>query len=166
MLRIIIIKRIWWICPLFFLLGSCSESQKAWELESIGSSPYSRLSFRSNAFPKIILEILPLRGEMACFVTFSETRINSSSGTNAAITLRINHQTYEKTAALYEGDQRLGLNRETTDLLIQALQNGHMIEMEIGGYKTLISPESFSKNFTKLRNKKNSWDLSSHFRHL
>jgi hypothetical protein len=154
--------RLW---PLFFLLYGCFHSQETWVLESIEGAPYSRMSLSSNVFPKTRLEFLPLREKMASFVTFSETKIIPSSGKSVRLFLRIDQQTFETTADLYEGNQRLALNQEITERIIQSLQRGKSLEMEINGYKLLISPENFLQQYSKLLNQEKSWELSSLFRH-
>ncbi len=154
-----------WIGQFVFLFG-CSHTSNTWELEAIADAPYSRLSFVSNSFPKIAVEFLPIQKDIACFITFLESQIVPSSGKKTTIAFHIDQHAYKKTAMLREGNQRLVLEKEEANLLIQSLLEGKTVAIEINGYHISILPDHFSESFEKLTHKKTSWEISSLFRPL
>jgi hypothetical protein len=145
------------LLTLFFLFTSCVSSEEHWVLHSIGQDPYSGMSFTSNIFPKITLEFLCIRGKISSFLTLCEDSFVPGHCNTQSFLLEIDHQFFEKKGLVYEGNQRMALNEETTHLLIKALQENKSPTIEINGHKMVLSCHSFSEPFKKLLNKKKPW---------
>lgn len=77
------------------------------------------------------------------------------------VTVIIGANSIHDIVPVYEGAMRLRLSEETTNLMIQALQEGQEIDILVDGFEEKISPQQFPEAFEQfLRN----WELKKYLK--
>ena len=79
----------------------------------------------------------------------SLTRFRFTSKTELKILFTIEGESFESLAEVNEGAMRVRLEEKTTNLVIQALQEGREVAILIDGFKETLTPEQFADSFAR-----------------
>lgn len=138
---------------LIFFLASC-QSASSWKLEKTDSAETKYQSTRlcsktKNAFRGLALELLQLHGRLHGYINVFTQSLRSEKG-EAKVTLSIGGETYQDTAHLLKGGQRLLLKEEMVKLIVSSLSQGKVVLISLDGYEEEIQPEKFSAYYETL----------------
>lgn len=132
---------------LFLTLG-CSQKQ-SWQLDSIASGnaifDSARLIYADAGQSPLRLEIIRLGEEEEGFISLLRYRFTSSAETACFIEAQfvINGECRQARLPLLEGSMKLRIPPSVTEKLIEALQEGHKIDILLDGFKQEIDPTGF-----------------------
>lgn len=142
----------WMIRKLFFcfFLAGCAVTPSAWVVDKIatGSESYdsSRLKYNSShPHPQIAFEMIRTGDTIKAFINLTRHRLPEQT----KVIFTIDQQTFEDDVVVHEGRMHLKLSRQTTDLLIQALQEGHKIGILLDDFEEILDPGEFSSSFAE-----------------
>lgn len=142
------------INKLLFLMGivcGCT-SPHSWTLNTIATGDIafdcSRLTHASaQAHPPIAFEMIKMGDQIEAFINL--TRFRFTTQTQVKVLFTISGETFEDWVPVNEGAMRIRLLPETTQRLIQALQEGHKVVILIDGFEETLDPVQFSSSFAQ-----------------
>lgn len=136
---------------LFSLLSSCSKSSYWSSSSIIGEN--KKFSGSNLVYQKpgnlLQLELLKIDDEISCFLNISTTEF-SSSNKNISIDLITKTTSLSSLGYLRKGNQKIFLNEEATNFIIEALNKNEAITIKIEDMEETIDSQAFKKKFKKL----------------
>ena len=141
-------------CALLFL-GACASSLNSWRVDGIdagnGSYDLARLRYvPSLSHSPLTFEFLKLKENVEAFLSLSHFRFNPiDSDNNAKVIFTISNRVKEILVPIHEGQMRVRLPKETTEEIIQALQEGKKVAILLDGFEETLDPEQFSSSFAQ-----------------
>jgi len=140
------------LLSLLAIVSGCSTSQSLWTLDSIAAGDSSRLRYRSlQAHPSLSFEMVRVGDQIEAFLSLTRFRFRSAESTTIFFTLA--DQSFEDRVPIHEGGMRVRLSPETTQWLIQALQDGHQIGILLEDFEETLDPSQFSRSFSQFLTK-------------
>jgi hypothetical protein len=142
------------IKKLLFLIGvvfGCA-SPHSWTLNTIATGDpafdCSRLIYASpQAYPPMAFELTKMGDQVEGFIHL--TRFRFTSQPQVKVLFTIEEESFENWVPVNEGAMRIRLLPETTQRLIQALQEGHKVAILIDGFEETLDPAQFSSSFAQ-----------------
>lgn len=126
-----------------------------WKLESISTGDRvfdaARLTYSTNDSP-LRFEIVQQETGNAAFLSLMKFKFTPSQ--DLAIEYSINGERFEETVPLLEGKMRLRIPQETTERIIQALQDGQEVVIIVDGFERHLDSECFLGQYKKLTDRK------------
>ena len=92
-------------------------------------------------------EMVKVGGVIEAFLSLHRFRF--TSGENAKIIFTLGEESFEAQVRVHEGGMRLRLSDETTERLIQALQEGVKVAILVEDFEEVLDPEHFSTTFAQ-----------------
>lgn len=137
---------------LFGILAACSFTPSPWIADSIAagdrSFDTSRLRYASSQIhPPLAFEMLRTGGQIEAYLSLNRFRLPSIEPVKVFFT--VEDQSFEEEILVHEGGMRLRLSSETTQWLIETLQDGHKIGILLDDFEETLDPGQFSRSFAK-----------------
>lgn len=138
-------------CILITLLSACCQREITWHLEKIKTSQkchnFSQLYYVSpDPFCPLQLEILGNSSEFRLFINLLST--GYLEGESVTVKFITENETQIFLASIYTGGQKVFLPPTASEFVINALLQGYTLNVELEGYRALILPSNFAKNFS------------------
>ena len=127
-------------------LCSCT-TQTNWTYETLnGELDSSRLTFVSNeSYPPILFEILKIDEKIKAFISLQQFHFTSKK--EVVVEIQIGETSFEDRVPVHEGGMRICLHPETTDRIIQTLQDGSKVVIAVDGFEETLDGTYFTKSF-------------------
>ena len=111
---------------------------------------FSRIRYISNqAHAPFLFEIHKVTDRLECFLSLNRFRLKESP--EVKVTFRFNEREIVIQIPVHEGGMRLRLPEEITNLLIEALQDGHKIGILLDDFEETLDPSQFSSSFSEFK---------------
>jgi len=139
---------------LCLLLTACS-TPTLWKVDGITTGNPSfdstRLRYATpQSHSPLTFEMLKIGNEIEAFLTLTRSRMTQEGDSHCAkVIFTIGNESVEEMIPLHQGGMKLRLPRETTERLIQALQNGEKVNILLDSFEQTLEPEQFSRFFTQ-----------------
>lgn len=136
-------------------LTGCTANSNPWTIDRIAagdpSFDSSRIRFASSQpHSPLFFEVLKMGDRIEAFFSLTRFRFTPLKGSHEInILLTIEDRTYEALAPVHEGQMRLKIPQEMTQIMIQALQDGKKVAILVDGFEEWLDPQQFSPSFTK-----------------
>jgi len=134
------------------LLSSCNSHSSPWKNQQVTTSTpqfnSSSITYDNKTTAnRITLELTQTYDGMRIYLNIASLTItpNKEKPDRANIFITINGTQQESEAFRLQGGQRLLLQEQTRDTIINALLGNKTVTLRVGRYKTDIIPEGFSK---------------------
>ncbi len=123
-----------------------------WTLNTIATGDpafdCSRLIYASKqAYPPMAFELVKMGDQVEGFIHL--TRFRFTSQPQVKVLFTIAEESFENWVPVNEGAMRIRLIPETTQRLIQALQEGDKVAILIDGFEETLDPTQFSSSFAQ-----------------
>jgi hypothetical protein len=106
----------------------------------------SRLRYTSSqTHPQLAFEMIRTGDEIKAFINLTRYRLPE----HTKVIFKIEQETFQTDTVVHEGGMHLRLTKETTDRLIQALQDGHKIGILLDDFEEILDPDEFSSSFAE-----------------
>lgn len=133
------------------IICACS-APSSWAVNAIESEneafDFSRLRYLSTqAHPPVLFEMIKMGDRIESFISL--TRFRFTSRDQIKILFTIGEESFEDSVPVLEGAMRVKLTLQTTEKLIQALQDGHKIVILVDGFEETLDPDRFPSSFSK-----------------
>jgi hypothetical protein len=142
------------LLALLILVSSCSPLRSRWNLEKIQtaakSSSFNRLYFSScDPFSNLEFEILGNSSNIRLFLNVFSLGLPIDNPYENTVTVKMSTDEEQQhvQAYLYKGDQRLLLPPMCSEWIIENLQQGKAITIEVERYCTRLFPANFSQQY-------------------
>lgn len=133
---------------ILLLLTSCSGSGPSWTSEEGPRTARRALFASDNEFRGIGIEIREWEQNRVVLLNIYSIPLQEGS---TEVTFVANGERQKFSAQILTGGQIAKLSDEGAEFLIRALECGHVIEIQLGRYEQIVSPEKFSTCKKKLR---------------
>ena len=151
-------RRVVAILLLFFITSCFSKSHDpAWVLQKNVTEKHAynsgKLSYPAQSqFNGIEIELMKSSRDLRLYLNVFTRSIPSASNdpSKALVSLNIAGKQTDFFADRFEGGQRLLLPQNALDTILEALQQDSTIEITLTGYRATISPDRFTKLYSKL----------------
>lgn len=141
----------------FLLLSSCSHPCSNWNFEETQTTCPSYQSAKiytpaQNSFDGLEVELIATLDNAWMFLNIYSTPLSGDAATPGIIAVNIValEESWQTSGVLFEGGQRIALNDEARDYIIEALLNNQPITITVDRYHAELSPEGFPKAYFKL----------------
>jgi hypothetical protein len=145
-------KGVFW--PLLACICSCHTPQQPWKLEIIKATPkcdsIRRWYYSSpDPFCNLQLEILESRTSLRIFINVFSLGFTACDS-DASIPVKFSSPNEEQifSAYVYRGGQRLLLPSYCYSWIIENLQQGNPLNLNVGRYSIILFPNSFPKRIS------------------
>lgn len=126
-----------------------------WIVDSIeaGDSSFdsSRLRYSSSRLPSLTFEMFRIGDQIESFLNLNR----AVSADLAKVVITIGSQSIEAELPIHEGHMRMRLPTETAQLIIQSLQAGTKVVIDLDGVEETLEPARFSDSYSKFLGKTN-----------
>lgn len=141
------------ICLLALLCG-CAGQPRFWVVDSISADDptfdFSRIRYVSKqAHAPFLFEIHKVSDRLESFLSLNRFRLKESR--EIKVTFCFNGQEIFVQIPVHEGGMRLRLPEEITNVLIEALQDGHKIGILLDDFEETLDPSQFSDSFSEFK---------------
>ncbi|MGB7978031.1 MAG: hypothetical protein WCF19_02595 [Chlamydiales bacterium] len=143
------------------LLTAACSAPCSWQIDSIqtgnGAFDSSRLQYASTqAHCPMLFEMIKIGSRVEAFISLTHLRFTSDA--QMKIVFTIDDQPLEDVVPVNEGAMRIRLLPQTTERIIQSLQEGKKIVILVDGFKETLDPDQFSSSFAKFMREGNFFE--------
>jgi hypothetical protein len=138
--------------PLFLFASSCHTPPAPWKVDIVKAMPgcasFRRLYYSSpDPFCNVQVEILDSRNCRRIFINIFSLAVAANEPCENTIPVNISSPEEEQVfqAYVYKGGQRLLLPSYSYAWIIENLQKGNTLNLQVGRYSTTLLPSNFPK---------------------